>query len=484
MPRGEELIELLEQLRVPSAGGGGGDAVLLAEPLEVRARRFQAVFVCGLQEGEFPLASRPEPFLSDERRWELAAAGGLRLRPREDSLAAERYLFYAAVSRATARVFLAYRSSDEEGNLALPSPFIADVAELLTPEFGAERGRRLLADVVWEAAAAPTPRERERSLAAERSAAAGEQPARRRALGAGALAKVRHSQILSAGALEAYANCPVRWLIERELQPQPLEPQPDPMTRGSLMHEVLERLLGELGGPVTPESLAAARAILDRLLAELAGGDALSPGSPEVVREGVLRAMEADLRRYLEHEAATGSQWRPEGLELRFGFDADDAGGSLPPLQLGEGADRVLVRGLIDRVDVDDDGQAIVRDYKSGARQQGWAAASWTSERQLQVALYMLVVRDLLGVTPVAGFYQPLRGDDLRARGVFVKGTAVGTGVVGTDARDSEGLDELLAGAAERAVALAASLRAGELNPCPQTCTRDGCAYPAICRSQ
>ena len=32
----------------------------------------------------------------------------------------------------------------------------------------------------------------------------------------------------------------------------------------------------------------------------------------------------------------------------------------------------------------------------------------------------MLAVRDLLGLEPVAGLYQPLRGDDLRARGVFL----------------------------------------------------------------
>ena len=37
---------------------------------------------------------------------------------------------------------------------------------------------------------------------------------------------------------------------------------------------------------------------------------------------------------------------------------------------------------------------------------------------------------------------------------------------------------------AARAVELAASLRTGELTPCPQTCTREGCSFPAICRSQ
>jgi ATP-dependent helicase/DNAse subunit B len=484
-PSGPELVALLEELTVPApAPGDGAEAVLLAEPLEVRARRFRAVFVCGLQEGEFPRPSSPEPFLSDERRFELAAASGLRLRAREDALPAERYLFYAALSRATERVFLAYRSSDEEGNLALPSPFIADVAELLSTDWPARRRRRLLADVVWDAERAPTERERARAAADRGAAPGGEAPARRRVLGAEALGRMRHSEILSAGALEAYANCPVRWLIERELQPQPLTPEPEAMARGSLMHDVLERVLRELDGPVTPGTLTAARAILDRLLAELAadGGAALGVGSPEVVRAGALRAIEADLRRYLEHEARNAGAWRPLGLELRFGFEREE--GSLPALALGDGPGRVRVRGVVDRVDVDGAGHAVVRDYKSGARRPAWSAARWAEDRQLQVALYMLVVRELTDAEPVAGFYQPLRGDDLRARGVFVKGTPVGSGVVATDARAGEELDEMLVDAAQRAVTLAASLRAGELEPCPQNCSRDGCRYPAICRSQ
>jgi ATP-dependent helicase/nuclease subunit B len=481
-PPPAELLALLADVAVEPPGGDGADRVLLAEPLEVRARRFRAVFVCGLQEGEFPLSSRPEPFLSDERRRELALASGLALRPREDALAAERYLFYAAVSRATEWVYLAYRSSDEEGNLALPSPFIADVAELLAPDWREHRRRRLLADVVWPAALAPTARERARSLAAERAAAAGEAPPPRRVLGAGALAKVRHSQILSAGALETYGDCPVKWLIERELQPQPLAPDSDAITRGNVMHDVLERLLRELDGPLTPGSVASGRQILERLLAELADGIGreLVPGGSELVRAGALRAIEADLRRYLEYEAAAGSGWRPFGLELRFGFAEE----SLPPLALGEGETQVLVRGMIDRVDIDGAGHALVRDYKSGARRQDWSGGRWSTDRRLQVALYMLVVRELLGLEPVGGFYQPLRGDDLRARGVFVRGEDGRAGAVATDGRDPAELDEMLADAAGRAVALAASLRTGELTPCPQTCSRDGCAFPAICRSQ
>jgi hypothetical protein len=95
----------------------------------------------------------------------------------------------------------------------------------------------------------------------------------------------------------------------------------------------------------------------------------------------------------------------------------------------------------------------------------------------------MIAVRELLGLEPVAGFYQPLGGDDLRARGAFVDRAPVGSGVVTTDARSREELDEALSDARSRAVALAARLRSGELTPCPETCSRDGCTFPGICRS-
>ena len=486
-PSGPELLELLETLEIPAAPAAPADAVLLADPLSVRARRFRAVVVCGLQENEFPLPAAPEPFLSDELRRELAACSGLRLRPREDALPRERYLFYTSVSRATERVILSYRSSDEEGNLALPSPFLADVGELLSEDWPERRRRRMLSDVVWPAAVAPTPRELARTRAAASAPPAGEVPSPIGSLGAVALEHVRHSRILSAGALETYADCPVKWLVERELQPDRLEPDSDALARGSYMHNVLEQVLRRLGGPVTSESLPRALELLDQSLAHTSHGIAVGRG--DAVRAGWARSVAADLRRYLTHEARTGSSWPIYGLELRFGFsrdgegegDGDGADGELlPPLELGQD---IRLRGIIDRVDAGPEDRAIVRDYKSGSARPEHQGARWAADRQLQVALYMLAVRQLLGREPVGGFYQPLGGGDLRARGVYLEGAAPGEGLVANDARDRAELDELLEEARTRALALAARLQAGELEPCPATCSRDGCSFPGICRA-
>lgn len=493
---GEEVIELLEGL-VVSAGGvvpagaaPGAGRVLLAEPLAIRARRFRAVFVCGLQEGEFPLAPAPEPFLSDERRRELAACSGLRLRAVEDALARERYLFYACLSRATEQVILSYRSSDEEGNLALPSPFIADVSELLVPGWRERRRRRLLADVVWDEEEAPTVQQ----LTLARTAAEGAStnglgmgvggPAslEARTLSERAMRDVRHRHILSARALESYADCPMKWLVESELQPSGLEPDPDPLARGSYMHTVLEQVLRRLGGPLTPQSLPDALGLLEEVLGEL--DPPVPPGRPGFLRAIASRSVEADLRRYLEHEAATGCGWRPGELELRFGFEDEDR--SLGPAGIGEGAERILLRGMIDRLDVDPagGGRAIVWDYKSGRSAPKHRGSRWASDRSLQVALYMLAVRDLLGLEPIGGLYQPLAGESLCARGIFLKDSPPAGGLAERDGREPEELQAELEHAARTATSLAARLRSGEVLPCPQTCSADGCRHPGICRSR
>ena len=450
------------------------------------------MFVTGLCEGEFPSpqARAADPFLDDDRRRELALSTGLALPQSADPLDRERYLLYACVSRATQRVVFSYRSSDEDGNIVIPSPFLDDVAELFPEAWRARRRRRLLADVVWTVSEAPT--ERERMLADAFAQAPGgrglnaDAGQATRILSEQALGQVRHRQIVSAGALEAFAACPVRWLVERQLQPERLEPDPDALTRGSFIHTVLERVFARLGAALTQETLPQAEQLLYE---EMRGPEAAADRSrlaldqATEVRAAILRGIEAELLRYLRHEAADGNAWPPIVTELRFGLDTEDEE-AMPPVLLDDGEEQALLSGIIDRVDADpsDPSRVIVRDYKSGAKRETWPAARWVGDRQLQVALYMIAVQRLLQARPVAGFYQPLAGEDLRPRGVYEHGAHVGVGTVSRDALDETELEQLLREVEDEAVALAATLRRGELTPCPERCSPDGtCRFPGIC---
>ena len=127
------VLDVLTELEVRLGEPPQPDRVQVAGPEAIRARRFEAVFVCGLQEGEFPRGAAPEPFLPDEDRRALAAASGLLLPVREDRLDRERYLFYVCCSRAERLLVLSSRSSDEEGNPQPQSFFVEDVRELLAP---------------------------------------------------------------------------------------------------------------------------------------------------------------------------------------------------------------------------------------------------------------------------------------------------------------------------------------------------------------
>lgn len=484
----QALPALLGSLTFRDANSPRPGAVLLCDPLQIRARRPRAVIVCGLVEGEWPAAGRCDPLLSDEQRFELARCSGLRLEPREERLAAERYLFYSVLTRATERVVLSWRCSDEEGNAVAPSPFLADVLALFGDGLWERRQRRLLADVVWPADGAPSARERARARAAQAGRAAGVAGEPPICLSPAALACLRHRQIVSGGALEAFAACPVRWLIERQLQPRALGPDPEPLRRGSYMHRVLERVFTELGAPLCEQTLPRALEILERVLARPWTDDsAAAPGEPPIgvghterVRAAMRLSIAADLRRYLRCEARSSPSWAPSALELRFGFGEE----GLPPLVLrGRDGREVALRGVIDRIDVEPGGRrAIVRDYKAGASRPEQQGARWLIDYSLQVGLYMLAAARLLDLEPVAGLYQPLGGRDLRARGVHRADLDAADGLVATDRREREQLQRLLEELECEAVAIWARLCTGVLERLPQRCSRAGCRYPGICR--
>ena len=446
------------------------DRVHVANPESIRARRFGAVFVCGLQEGEFPRAQASEPFLSDDDRRSLAAASDLRLPQREDELDRERHLFYVCCSRAERVLALSSRFSDEEGNPEVQSFLVEEVKDLFAPGLEERSERRSLADVAWPLADAPTEAEWDRAFAL---AGPRREPARPDGLRDPAVLATLSERRLSAGALETFADCPVKWLVDRILRPEELAPDAEQLVRGSYAHKVLEATYRRLGEKVTPDNLGRAEAIL---LEELKGREGDYPISPRETRfRTAVRRLEFDLLRHLRREAEAGGDFAPAYIELGFGGGGEE---DLPPLRV----DGFELTGRIDRVDVAG-GRAVVQDYKTG--KTTFPVAKWEDRNRLQVALYMLAVRELLDLEPVAGLYVALANQN-GPRGLARDDEAEAIGAVAKNDRlPSDEFDAQLVRARERVGELATRMRAGEVRPCPETCAwNGGCSYPSICREE
>jgi ATP-dependent helicase/DNAse subunit B len=472
------LHDLLAEVEVRTGDAPDPERVQIASPETIRARRFDAVFACGLQEGEWPAPASADPFLSDDDRREIASAGGLALPLREDQLDRERYLFYATISRAERVLYLSWRISDEDGNPEARSFFVEDVRDVFGDALPQPRFRDL-AEVTWAREEAPTEVEWQRAVALE---APRVMPRLARRIVTPALATwLGDRGAFSAGMLEAFTECPVRWLVERVLDPVVLEPDPQHLVRGSFAHRVLEltyrRLREQTGSArVTEGTLPIAEGLLHEALRDEQHEFQLSPSETRV--RAAVRRLEFDLLRFLRHEAGSESELEPTELELGFGLKDSE----LPALRLEP--EGIEIRGVIDRVDRANR-HAVVVDYKSGKNVMG--VAKWADKGKLQAPLYALVVKDLLGLVPIGAVYQPLAGEDLRPRGVVDSAhkDELGDRYYRTDWKSPEELEDALDEARATVRNVVARMREGEIESKPNCCSGGtGCAFPSICRNE
>jgi RecB family exonuclease len=476
-PSHMDALELLEEVRVPLWRGPTDGRVRVLSPYRARATRARHLFVASLQDGEFPGTETADPLLGDERRARL----GIPALRRRDPATEERYLFHACASRPTERLWLCWRSADEEGRPATRSPFVDDVLDLLAPgpDEAEERLKRVrgLDQVVFEPAEAPSTRELERALAARgpRDAEDLPGPLADRAV----LAELEGRDPIGPGTLEKWIECPYRWFVDHELSPQRLEPQPDYLTTGSIVHDVLERLYRDPPGDdriPRPGDIGRWRKRAEDLLAELTEGHGLKPGLPQT--RILVARMRAQIERLLEREAASETALRPELLEAGFGDAEDDA---QPSLDLGD----VRIHGQIDRVDVTPDrGFGVVYDYKTGSK--AWPAAKLNDEGKLQLQLYARALQDLWGIEPIGGLYYPLGSRDKpRPRGFAAAGIEATEllDLARPDRLDHEDVQETLRAGASRAREKAAAMRGGEIGRQPNggNCPKF-CRYQPICR--
>ncbi len=475
-PTPAEALEALDDVRVPLWRGPTERRVRVLSPYRVRAARARHLFCASLQDGEFPGPEVVDPLLGEERRRRL----GIGALTRTDPALEERYLFHACVARPTERLWLSWRSSDEEGRPAARSPFVDDVLDLLAPnaEGAEERLKQVhgLDRVVFMPEDAPSHRALDRALAAvgPRSDPVLPGPL----VSAAVLRELAERNPVGAGTIEKWIECPYRWFVDHELKPQRLDPQPEALTTGSIVHEVLERLYRDPPGDDRIPRLGDLerwRSRARELLTEAAEQRGLTADRP--LAGVALARMRAQIDRLLERESRSETELRPFLLEASFG-DGEDA--VRPPLRLGD----LELHGTIDRVDVTPDERfGVVYDYKTSSKVT--SGAKLAEEGKLQLQLYARAIRDQWGIEPLGGLYYQLGGSkDPKPRGFVAAGDATeGLDLKGPDFVNPENVAETVETGVETARERAAAMRRGAIGRDPNggECP-SWCSYQPICR--
>jgi ATP-dependent helicase/DNAse subunit B len=481
----EDVVAALERLMVATARAGEAGRVAVLDLGRARTRRFDVVFVLGLEEGGLPRRGSSSPFLDEDARRRL----GGRLE-RADPVARDRYLFYTACTRPSRRLYLVREAANDEGSPREPSPFWEEVVSLFPADDVARwTRRRPLSALTWPLEDAPSERERLRALAQlaadderrsearalarangwerrlERALAAFARPTRLRH--PSVLAQLAARRLFNVTELERFADCSSAWFLDRFVDPRSIDAEVDARLRGSVAHTALSRFFAglpkELGSDRVEEGqVEPAVRFMRRCLEHAVEGQRIEMTAMQ--RRELVEGLWRDLEQLVRDEAASLSPLVPRRFEVSFGSER-----SAPELQRGlELGDGIVLSGKIDRIDADPfSARAVVQDYKAG--KGAHSAQQIEKELRLQIPLYMLVLRDLVGLEPLGGVYRPLAGDR-KARGLL-RADAREDGVPGfvkNDYLDEEAFWAQVEGARGTALRLARRIGAGDVRHDPK----------------
>lgn len=252
------------------------------------------------------------------------------------------------------------------------------------------------------------------------------------------LATVGAPLALSPSAVESFLECPYKWFAQRRLRLSEPDAGFGPLEMGSFSHSVLKSFyehFREAGhAKVGRETLDEARALLRETFARhLQNQSELKRScNPLIPCTSFERAEVNDLEKklvaYLDREAALLPGFVPTHFEFDFG--------SSEPFSYAG----CLLRGSVDRIDVNEQGQAVVIDYK-GSLNRDYALDSSSPAAQaggavlphkVQTLMYAQVARRMLGLDVVGALYVSY-GRDRRVAGAFDRSSIGEQDVPGID---------------------------------------------------
>ncbi|WP_103027186.1 PD-(D/E)XK nuclease family protein [Salinibacter altiplanensis] len=211
---------------------------------------------------------------------------------------------------------------------------------------------------------------------------------------------------LSASRLETLAEAPYIYFLKyvlgvRPLDEQALDDEPwfNRLRKGTLLHEIYEKFVGEVSRPVTTED----ESLLDDIVEEVLKEEMKTSSPPsEVIEKAAKRKLMQNAALFLRAEIDQDERHKPEKLELGFGFPLhrQEAQDLEQAAELSVGDNSLLLRGRIDRLDRNQDTDALVAwDYKTGKASSYNEDEPLQDGKTLQWALYAYAVEALLDET-------------------------------------------------------------------------------------
>ncbi|MDQ3616327.1 MAG: ATP-dependent helicase [Actinomycetota bacterium] len=358
--------------------GVRGDSVRLLTAHRSKGLEWRLVVVAGVQEGAWPDLRRRATLLQADR---LGSGGMLPPTTTSSLVADERRLFYVACTRAKQRlVVTAVRSPEEDGEQ--PSRFLDDLAVPASMSRGRPRRPLSLAGLVADlrrTVSDPTTPEGLRRAAARRLARLAKEgshgarlvPAadpvnwwgtRSRSRSDRPVRTAQEPLTLSASALDGLLTCPVRWFLEREAGGASVSTVSQGF--GLVVHALADRV-GK--GEVTDveDLLGYVDKVWDQLVFD-------TPWAREKQRVEV----EKVIRRFVGWHNRPGAR-TVVATEQRL----------RATVQLPDG-ETVALYGFADRLELDERGDVVVVDFKTGKTKP----AEQSLPENPQLGLYQLAV--------------------------------------------------------------------------------------------
>lgn len=513
----DELLRVAQTATFIPPGSPSG--VIVIDAGQARQLQFDHVFILGMTERQFPRVATEDALFGDDDRRELARAG-IPLDQRRDSVHEDAFLFYAIAAAARERLTLSYPATDAEGHEALRSYFIDEVRrcfagplpcatyglaaqvpapgdaagprELLEAMLFAALGYDVLLDPArrdegvsalraWGGACDSLPHLRAMIALQDRRAGASPPDAYDGRLGPAAAAEVARlfgpDRMFSASSLQQFGGCPYTFFGERVLRLAEIEEPTEDVDRGLLgntVHRCLSTFFDRWRTHredlrIEPRDRDDALALLDEVISDVFEAEArLGTVGDELIFAIEREKARLDLHAWLDYEI---EQIQPEHtawrMEQQFGYERTE------PVQIGEGDERVLLRGRVDRIDRFDheDGRPAfaVYDYKTGSIP---AKVRMKDGGDFQLPVYARAARQIVDAPDAVcadwGYYAVRRPIALKNR---------------PGKKDPVGeIEELIEAASAWALEYAASIRAGQFVPGPRAQCPSWCAFRGICR--